>query len=427
MKVADKPLLLMDISRLFWRCRRKVPGGIDRVELAFAEFLLGSGHDVRYVFTDGGRLLCLAPSAARRLIQNASARWHGSSDDVSSRRVQDYLAGGDPFRPLSGRWPAYSLFFEELGEWGSSLTRYSMALRAQPSEADLRRATYVNLSHRNLGSKRLHHALQVTRRRIAYIHDDIPIRHPNLALKTLNRSFHEMFSQVLTTRFEIITNSLTSKRRIEETGLLFAYKFSNINVVVPPISEAFLSIKNNIPSARPFFVTTGLFTKRKNFQIIVEAVKRLSARPYPTPFDVVFVGTAGKDVADGFGDHQRNLGGIRLLHADALSDHGYRRLVRAARAVLAPSLDEGFDYPAHEARALGTTVLASDIEVHREGLSGAVTFIGSDDVDGWADAMAGCLSQSQPSGMAPEQIDVPKPLGSWQASCEAILRIALGH
>jgi glycosyltransferase involved in cell wall biosynthesis len=302
-----------------------------------------------------------------------------------------------------------------------------MALRTQPSEPDLRRATYVNLSHRNLDSKRLHHALQVTRRRIAYIHDDIPIRYPNLALKTLNRSFHEMFSQVLTTRFEIITNSLTSRRRIEETGKLFGYKFSNINVVAPPISEAFLPIKNIIPSARPFFVTTGLFTKRKNFQIIVEAVKRLSARSYPVPFDVVFVGAAGKDVADGFGDHLRSWGRIRLLHADALTDHGYRRLVRAARAVLAPSLDEGFDYPAHEARALGTSVLASDIEVHREGLSGDVTFIGSDDVDGWADAMANCVSQSRPPGMAAEQIHGPKPLGSWQASCEALLRIALEH
>lgn len=427
MTAAEKPLLLMDVSRLFWRCHRKAPGGIDRVELAFAEFLLGSSHEVRFVFTDGGRLLCLGPSVARRLIQNASARWQGFPDDVSSRRVQDYLAGGDPFRPLPKRWSAYSLFLEELGEWGTSLTRYSLGLRARPSAADMRRATYINLSHRNLGSKRLHNALQATRRRLAYIHDDIPIRYPDLALKTLNRSFHEMFARVLTPQFSVMTNSATSKRRIEETGRLLGFQTPSIVVVPPPVSDAFFSNTPLEGRVRPFFVTTGLFTKRKNLQIIIEAVKRLRARPHPISFDVVFVGGAGKDAAEAFGDHQENSGAIRLLHADDLTDHGYRRLLRAARAVLAPSLDEGFDYPAHEASALGAAVLASDIEAHREGLSGAVTFLRSDDADGWADAMADCLSPSESPEIAFKGIRGPKPLGGWLASCDALLRVALEH
>lgn len=424
---AERPLVLLDLSRLFWRSGRKVPGGIDRVELAFAEFLLNSGHEVRFVFTDGGRLLCFAPSAARRLIQSTSARWRGSPDDVSSRRVQDYLAGGDPFRPLPERWSASNLLLEELGEWGRALTRYSLGLRTQPSPADMRRATYVNLSHRNLGSKRLHLTLQSARRRVAYIHDDIPMRQPDLALKALRRSFHEMYVRVLTPQFNVVTNSLTSKRRIEETGRFLGLQAPTIAVVRPPMSGSFFSNAPPEGGERPFFVTTGLFTKRKNLQIIVQAVRRIEARSAPFQFDVVFVGGGGRDVVEAFGDHKRNSGAIRLLHADGLTDHGYRRLLRAARAVLAPSLDEGFDYPAHEAIAAGIAVLASDIEAHREGLSGGVTFLRCDDADSWADAMAECLSRPTSPGRGVERIGEPKVLSGRQDSCDALLRIALDY
>ncbi|MCP6134253.1 glycosyltransferase, partial [Klebsiella pneumoniae] len=60
-----------------------------------------------------------------------------------------------------------------------------------------------------------------------------------------------------------------------------------------------------------------------------------------------------------------NLQGV-VHQASNLSDAMLARLMRGARAVLAPSSVEGFDLPAVEACAMGLSLIASDIPPHRE-------------------------------------------------------------
>ena len=82
-------------------------------------------------------------------------------------------------------------------------------------------------------------------------------------------------------------------------------------------------------------------------------------------------------------------------HAADLPDAALARLMRGARAVLAPSSTEGFDLPALEALALGVPVIASDIPVHRELARGA-RLIDPLDGPGWLEAIVAATAAPEP-------------------------------
>jgi len=87
-------------------------------------------------------------------------------------------------------------------------------------------------------------------------------------------------------------------------------------------------------------------------------------------------------------DHLDRSSAVRkLVHEITdLTDEQVAALIRGARALLAPSLAEGFDLPVIEALTLGAPVIASDIPVHRE-LARAAQLIDPLDGLGWIDAI----------------------------------------
>jgi glycosyltransferase involved in cell wall biosynthesis len=81
--------------------------------------------------------------------------------------------------------------------------------------------------------------------------------------------------------------------------------------------------------------------------------------------------------------------GIRSL--DSLPDHEGRVLVASARAVVFPSLYEGFGLPPVEAATMGVPVLVSNIAPHREGLcelrQDEAVWVDAEDTQGWSDSL----------------------------------------
>ena len=96
-----------------------------------------------------------------------------------------------------------------------------------------------------------------------------------------------------------------------------------------------------------------------------------------------------------------NLQGI-VHQAENLSDDALVRLMRGARAVLAPSAVEGFDLPAVEACTLGAPLIASDIPPHRE-LTPDAELIDPLDGLGWLAAVerAALTPRPAPSAYSP--------------------------
>ena len=115
--------------------------------------------------------------------------------------------------------------------------------------------------------------------------------------------------------------------------------------------------------------------------------------------------------------------GTHLAHfgdlTDAELDHAYRH----ARALVFPSLAEGYGLPIVEALAAGLPVFASDIPVHREVGGSHCTYF---DPHGPGDLAARlwefCRNGSRPRGRIR-----PDRLPSWTAAAEQIVTTALSH
>lgn len=394
----------MDVSRLLWRSHRAAPGGIDRVELALAEALLARDLDVHFVFTDTGRLLGLPRERVSRMVAETAARWNGAKDDRGTRRVMAYLRGEDPFPAMQPAWRDGQLGLREVGEWASSLLRYARFRPLRLTDAERSAATYVNVSHRNLDQSRLFQSLRGIGRCIAYIHDDIPLRGAGLALPGLTVAFEQMFQNVAGANFEVLTNSKTSTIRIAETAARMGLVMARPVVVPPPLSELFLHPAPRTRTDRCFFVTAGLFTRRKNLGLLVEAAALAERLSGCAPFDIVFVGAPGRDASKLLAGWPRQPERVRLLRAESLSDQAYWHLLGASVGLVAPSLGEGYDYPLHEALASGVRVIASDIDAHREGLAVQADLLPPFDAAAWACALAEATRRH-----AADCIDNPTP------------------
>ncbi|MHB8079377.1 MAG: glycosyltransferase family 4 protein [Candidatus Krumholzibacteriia bacterium] len=139
------------------------------------------------------------------------------------------------------------------------------------------------------------------------------------------------------------------------------------------------------------FLFVGTLEPRKNLPRLLEAYGRFRDRAEgaggPPPPDLMLVGGRG------WGDSPLR-GPLRTLQArGALRLEGYCQPARlwelygAARALLFPSLHEGFGFPILEAMAAGLPVLTSDRGAMREVAGDAALLVDPDD----AEAIAGAL------------------------------------
>lgn len=95
--------ILYDASRLMSRADRSAPTGVDRVCLAYAEWLL-SRPDVTVLPARGrkGRLVTVDEAWFRRFILDLRARWNGasSSRDDTAHETRLLAALSAPTRPV---------------------------------------------------------------------------------------------------------------------------------------------------------------------------------------------------------------------------------------------------------------------------------------------------------------------------------------
>ena len=106
-----------------------------------------------------------------------------------------------------------------------------------------------------------------------------------------------------------------------------------------------------------YLVFVGALDPRKNLPRLLEAHRRLRALDSGAP-DLIFAGPAGRET---------RLDAQPGVHVTGwLADEDLRALVAGSRALLLPSLDEGFGLPVLEALATGRPVVISNIPALRE-------------------------------------------------------------
>jgi glycosyltransferase involved in cell wall biosynthesis len=116
-----------------------------------------------------------------------------------------------------------------------------------------------------------------------------------------------------------------------------------------------------------YFVVVGAVEPRNNHLLLLLVWRELAARRGPRTPRLLILGSPAR----GAGPILEALETSEFLRrhvvlVSGLASPALRALIGAARALLMPSLAEGFGLPIIEALALGTPVLASDLPAHRE-------------------------------------------------------------
>jgi glycosyltransferase involved in cell wall biosynthesis len=149
---------------------------------------------------------------------------------------------------------------------------------------------------------------------------------------------------------------------------------------------------------RDYLVFSGSLEPRKNLPLLLEAQRRLCARYRDWP-PLVLMGPAGWGPA-------LDLSGLppgKVVLTGYLADDDLRSVVAGARALVYPSLYEGFGLPPLEAFACGVPVVASDLPVTREvvGDDGDLSrLVIPADVDALVDALQRQVETDEPAGVA---------------------------
>jgi hypothetical protein len=155
---------------------------------------------------------------------------------------------------------------------------------------------------------------------------------------------------------------------------------SNKSIVIPFVSFVdyaesanFKSIKNKYKLSTVYFLIPNQFYEHKNHIITVKALKDLIIK-YPK---IQFVYTGKQDSFEKkyirvFNDFIKNNGLINnIVFTGFINREEQIALMINSKAVIQPSLFEGWNTSVEDCKTLGVDVIASDIKVHREQLGKA--------------------------------------------------------
>ena len=380
--------VLFDASRLLSRVERTAPTGVDRVCLAYAEWLL-SLPDVRVTAVRGrnDQLVVVDETWFRKCIAALRSRWTGAffersltEDEMrlmavlnSDTKSSDSVIGKPPANPArtpGRRTRVWKQFFRS--QWIQNLPDSTL---------------YFNVGHTGLGDARILTELRDRGiDRIVFLHDLIPITHPEFCRPGDRDKHRERVLNTLNTASRIVVNS---RYTADELAAFAARE----GVASPPIHAVHLGLEPTFlkpltaATPRPYFVHIGTIEARKNLAFLLTIWRRLHERMGDTAPQLVLVGRYGWE-NEAVLDHLERSPALQgLVHQAAVLPYSaLATLMASARALVAPSSVEGFDLPAVEASALGVPLIASDISVHRELVPGA-TLIDPLDGLGWLDAL----------------------------------------
>jgi glycosyltransferase involved in cell wall biosynthesis len=180
-----------------------------------------------------------------------------------------------------------------------------------------------------------------------------------------------------------------------------------------PVADVFL--RSDPPDEdlrrQPYFVICGAIEPRKNHVLLLRVWQRLIQR---------FGASAPRLVVVGSPAHQGDQIVRQFLDASDLREHviivsglaspSLRELMANARAVLMPSLAEGFGLPVIEALTVGTPVLASDLKAHCEVGQNFVTYLDPADEVAWFDAIMAVVDNTPPTAALRQKIAAYRPM-----------------
>jgi glycosyltransferase involved in cell wall biosynthesis len=390
-----KASIVLDISRLLWRAKYSTPSGIDRVEMAYAEYLLANVPE-RVAF--------------------AAMTPFGLSGRLPTDRVADFLSATthrwqDPDRRGEPQALAWRL-------WARATTGCISQRIRRPA-----RSAYLLLSHTHLQRVRtIQHALKREQANlICFVHDLIPVEYPEFARAGDAAKHVRRMDTVARHAKLVLVNSDSTRHALESWMERRRSDGSMPSRFAPPVILAPLGISvqaragqidSNSNPRRPYFLVIGTLEPRKNHLFLLQLWRRMveeeGASVVPR---LVLVGRRGWENENLLDMLERcvQLRGVVTLHQTA-SDAELSGLLENACALLFPSFAEGYGLPLAEALAMGVPALCSDVAALREVGGDAPEYFDPQDGPSWRSAVRDYAEPRSPRRTA--QLD---RLSQWRA------------
>lgn len=209
------------------------------------------------------------------------------------------------------------------------------------------------------------------------VHDLIPLTHPRLTGIDSERH-RRLLQKILSQAAHVVTVSDTSRDEILKTlGCADTFVTNTSQAIRAPLQR-----DPPLPAGlRPggYFICCGMPEPRKNIPRLVAAYRTALASRV-----LVIAGPVARDIPQIESMLARSPGVIRL---PKLARPDLIALIRQARAMLFPSLAEGFGLPVAEAMALGTPVMTSNVGALHETGGGQALHVDPHDVHAMAKAI----------------------------------------
>jgi glycosyltransferase involved in cell wall biosynthesis len=256
----------------------------------------------------------------------------------------------------------------------------------------------------------------ITKGGVTTVHDLSFFNEPDW-FRPQDRLLLQRFVPPSTRRAEkVITVSEFSKREIARYIPDVAHKTvvahnacpKNIQTISQDTARELL--RENLGIEQPYLLTVGTRWPRKNMNLAIQAANLL---PNELPHKLIVTGKAG------WGEEPEN---SRTQFTGFVSNELLCALYACADLYLAPSLYEGFGITLLEAFRMGTPVIGSGIEAHKEVGENAFHSVESFEPQVWAESITKLLQN-------PEQRKLLKELGiareqnfSWKKAAEIHLK-----
>ena len=249
-------------------------------------------------------------------------------------------------------------------------------------------ASYLNVGHSGFDAKG--HWAWIARQNLAPIyllHDLIPITHPHVTTPRKTARHRERVVRALAGGAGLIANSRATAHSLRDFAR--AENLPLPPLLIAPIAGGLPPAQTRpVAGARPVFVSVGTIEKRKNHLLLLRVWRALIDRMGEDAPRLVLAGDWGRGAGPLRETLRRDPQLAQFVEVRAgLDDAAIAALVAQAKAVLLPTLAEGFGMPLIEALALGVPVIASDLPSLREIGQGIPCYIEGENPEAWAQAV----------------------------------------
>jgi glycosyltransferase involved in cell wall biosynthesis len=360
--------ILFDASRLLSRTDRSAPTGVDRVCLAYAEWLVEHPeYRMVPVRSRHDQLAAVDPQWFRDCMVEMRSRWTGGRCDRVLNENERRL-----FAALEAERPTSSVIGDAPDPHAPKTTRkkarvWKQYFRSRRVAAPPPAKLYFNVGHTSLNTPEILTSLgDQGIERVVMLHDLIPITHPEFCRPGDGGKHRRRVLTALHHASRILVNSQYTAHELLSFADREGLKAPPVEVVHLGLEPVFQKAEPNT-ARRPYFVHVGTIEARKNLAFLLTIWRRLQEQMGDMAPRLVLIGRYGWENEAVLDHLQRSPNLQGLVHqVENLPDTALADLMRGAQAVLAPSSVEGFDLPAVEACALGVPLIASDIPAHRE-------------------------------------------------------------